>query len=966
MEISGNTLYNRAIHIHDPDLYCETSLKKKDFDIRFKNDGSVEKAKGDIFSKTTKTTTLAVSVDKGNLLVGITVSKFTTYTHFKNIIAAVLHIHADCLINDEESLITDPEGKNTVESRTVIGDHEFSFTIQSSTKSRVNGYENMSLPIINKITQLTINSSTKYTVHPRISEVQYVLYNKSITEIDVVRLMNLNNTLDLFSRIYLHSSKLNDFNDERSMQKGYIKAKVSALSPSYGVDLYRNVCTFYYNKAISDKENYIRLHQINVFQNGVITLTFKNINFDFSFDSLVASIENFIKTGFKKIFASIHIEEAIYKLTVPQFQHMFLCCNFGVEIPTKIKMSQVVFLNAIPGFKSVYTMKSSERVFGPQEYGQSSDLLMARTNNITQYYQETLLNYNYATIIQVNQNPSSGLISINNCTNIDFGLTITAMIMNKFTIDSKTKKPHAKTTDDIVDYLCSVDSKVRLKQLRDSDPILFDVRNVNGKPNSYSQLVQKDSQRPSVISKEDYDIIKKSRPNSVLDIENQTTHERLYLVCPFKDNPVINYHDFANQLCIPKCTMAFNNENQFRICDSGLGGQNEKTVSNEFSSTTIIKFSAVIDAGRRCFPPYELINVFPKHYFLKLPSDGLVQAYVGQKFGLRTFLIERCDGYYKVLTEFIYPNQYAIVLREENTNHHLILCELATKSPFIMQKDSDIPFVQQLIRTSMYRHDISYLIRYVNNVCKTDFDPSMKLMDFVKEFGTKLNIKFINKQDDISIIMAMIYDGHIYFVPRFFNLGFPSINMRDIMSLDSFKEPYPKLTDLDPSGIEKQYIDFDRKDVVAVKYYGTDTLIMPTKNALDLPKEFLDYQPFIFKTFGFKPEIIPKPSSEQSIIHVNDLLRLMITITMKMGLEANLESIEKMFKSIISDKNELSFINGEVSWRQSKVNAKLIKNINFDKIQIMKLIYESLRSEYTIRFNVTHEHLYTVDENLVN
>lgn len=963
MEIVGRNLYDLKIHINDPELYTENPIKKKEFDMRFKNSSSGEsKPKGDIFSKTAKQTSIPVSVEKDTLVIGVALSKFTPYIHFKNIIAEILHVHVDCLENNEESLLKDQDAFSIIDTKTVVGNKSFSFTIKSSTKSRINGYANISLPIINKIVNTTTSTSNKYKVHERVSEIQYCLYNMDVSNIDIVRLMNLNNTSGLFSRILLHSFKLNDFNDERSNGKIYLKSRIKAIDPSYGVETYRNVCTFYYNKRISDKENYIRLHQINVFQNGIITLTFKNINFDYSFSSLIDSIERFLSSSFKKIFSEIHIEEAIYMERLPVFIHKFMCCNYAVEIHAKTKISQVHFINSIPGFKSVYSMYTSQRTFAPQSYGSSTDLLMEKTHNITQYYQETLLNYNYATLVQVNVNERNTLISINNVTDFDFGMVIVSLLMNKLTIAEKEKKMHAKTTDDILEYLCSVDSKVRLKQLKDADPVMFNSRSINGRDNSYSQLVQRDVQRPSVVSQEDYLIVKKDKPDSCLELENQTTHERIYLICPFQSNPYANFHDFPNQLCVPKCTVNFSNETQYNICDKQLGGENFKSVSNEFSSTTIIRFNASIDTGRRCLPPTELQNIFSKNYFLKLPNEEVIQAYVGQKYSLRSFIIERCNGYYNVLTEFVYPNEYALILREEGTNNHLILCDLDTRNPFIIRFNSDISFVQQLIKTSMYRHDVSFVIKYVNNVCKTDFDTSMKLMDFVRLFREKYDVKFINKQDDISVIIGFIFDHHVYSCPHFFNLGFQSINIRDVMYAKNVKEPYPKISDLDLSGIYKQYVDFERQDVVAVNYFGTDILIMPTHQKLvEVDAEFIDYPPFIFTLFGFKPEVISRPKSESSIIHVNDLLKLMVTILMEDRIEVNLDNLKKRFKNNVSTKNDLVFINNEVSWRESKISDKLLKNINFDKFALTKLIYENIKSEYTIKHNVMEEYLYTED-----
>lgn len=961
MEISGDIQYKLPVHINDEDLYCETSIKKKDFDIIFKSVTGGSKPKGDIFSKTTKQTSLATSVEKGNLIIDLNISKLTSYNHFINIIAGVLHIHISCLKIDEKVLHENDESEELINSKTVIGDHEFTFKVTSSSKPRENGYINISLPIVQKIYNNTVTSTNKYKVNPRISEIQYCLYDESVKDIDIVRLMNINNATDLFARIYLHSFKLNDFNDEYSNAKSYIKTKIATSAPWFGIDCYKDVCTFYYNKEISDKDNFIRLHQINVFQNGIISLTFKNLDFDYPFEKLDTIVNNYINGSFKDILKSIHIEECVYSQKLPTFKSVFLCCNISVTLNAKTKMSQIHFINSIPGFKSVYSMFTSERSFGPQEFGRSAELLMHRTHNITVYYQETLLNYNYALLIQVNQADNKTIISINNLTNFNFGMILTGMLMNKINTVDKHEKPHAKTTDDIMDYLCSVDSKLRLKFLKDADPTLFGIRNINGKPNSYSQVVQKDVQRPSVIGINDYEIIKKDKPDSVLDLKNQTTGERIYLVCPFKEAPIINMHGIPNQMCIVKCTVTFSNENQFYICDASLGGSNVKTKENIFSSTSITKYNPNIDVGRRCLCPNELTNVFPKCYLLKLPANNLIQAYVGQRYGLRTFIIDRCDGYFNILTEYVYPNEYGIVLHEEGSNNYMIICELETKRPFIMKHDSDSSFIQQLIKTSMYRHDVSYVIKYINNICKTDFDLSMKLMDFVKAIGEKLNVKFINKKDDVSIIIGMIYDNHIYFIPHFFNLGFTSVNIRYLLMEKKIKEHYPKLTDLDQSGIDKLYIDFNNQDVIAVKYYGINTLIMPTNKTINCEIEYVDYQPFIFTLFGLSIKPIAKPTTETSIIHINDLLKLYIKIAMIQGVNLTFETISELFKNNISDKNELVFINNEISWRQSKINRRLLKNINFNKQSIMKLIYENISSEYSVKHLATQEYLYSAD-----
>lgn len=964
MNINGDLMYRRNIKIIDENGFAETKFQKKPkiYYIQFVPNTKVENSnkKIDIFSKTKVESNLSINYEKDTIKVSINVPIFTIYKHLTHLIAYILKIHIDSLKNNRTSLNLYPVANELIESSSFIGDVDYEFTVIPSDKPRANGYENLSIPFIEKLNELIINSNKDYIINPRITEIKYALYNLNSDNqgIDIVQLMNINTASEKFHRILLQSEKMNKFKNESKHGNWIVKSKFDISDPLFGIDLIDNSCIFYENRSISEKLNYIHFAQINFLENGIITIIFRNLDYNQKYEDLCAVIEDWLDKNIYQILKDVHLEEAVYDMDfkVENYKYFPLNHNFNVNIPTKNNISNLTFINNIFNSRQMYSMKSSFRTVTNQQFGDSTDLLIDFMGNFTETFLATDITIYYNSVINLNNTTNGIYVSISNSTSFELFTKFIVMLLNKLEVSKSDEKNKSETAESIKKYLTSIDQKTRLNQLKETDPVLFSNKLSYGKDFTYSQLVQNNQQRPSIITKAEYEIIKNDNPDQVINIENQTTHERLYLTCPFDDFPIVNYHHIKDQGCIVKCTTIVSNENQYNYCDSELNGLgNKKINSPETSSSMLVKFSSLLSAKRKCALPKKLINIFPKCYLIKLETDININDYMMMNYNLFPFIIEVHDDFYLLPNEFINGKKFGIVFRESIKDGYLLMCDIETKLPYVMEDTDSNIFVQQLIQTSKSRNNFSYLIHYINDVFDLTIDETISIGELADKLS-KDNYSFISNKDRIIMIYNKTENKYLS-TPIFVNPLVNTSRYEEISQKTNIFDNLYKLDDLKIKNISKIYVDLESNSAVGVKYFGIDTFIQATKHFkyMGKPLEYIDFIPFKFKIFGIEPKLIETPKIKDTIIQINRLVRMLISIYLKshpkIGFNIDKDEFKSFFKNNLGESNELVTINNQISWRKSKIKTSLIDKKNFNRIGLIRLFYENVKDSYNVSSN---------------
>ena len=167
----------------------------------------------------------------------------------------------------------------------------------------------------------------------------------------------------------------------------------------------------------------------------------------------------------------------------------------------------------------------------------------------------------------------------------------------------------------------TVAQKQYLQELRSLDPVTFGSRTINGKVKQYSGNAQNITSRVCAISEQQYELLSKhsDMADSILKMPNQADGDKmLYLLCPYAESPVINFHDFPNQNCIVKCTMKQSNPKQIETCARKMG------ITDGIVGASITPYSPDLQPGQLCMLPSELAQLFAKFghsYYLFNPVE---------------------------------------------------------------------------------------------------------------------------------------------------------------------------------------------------------------------------------------------------------------------------------------------------------------------------------------------------------
>ena len=192
----------------------------------------------------------------------------------------------------------------------------------------------------------------------------------------------------------------------------------------------------------------------------------------------------------------------------------------------------------------------------------------------------TLKKYNLPNIICNNYIDKQLILVIENASNFESIIFNGLLLLELNSYENSITKNEKITVESITKKALNIPTKQLLKMLEEIDFKTFGPRYIKGKIRPYSGLAQKTNQRVVPITEQEYDILKEKYPESVINIQNQTTGQRLCLYCPYRISPFLNFHYSLGETCIPKCTLKQSNPRQYDLCAQQLNIIDKKEFKN--------------------------------------------------------------------------------------------------------------------------------------------------------------------------------------------------------------------------------------------------------------------------------------------------------------------------------------------------------------------------------------------------
>lgn len=919
---------------------------------------------------------------------------FMSIYDFKLVVARIFMLHVSAIEISYPNILYD-NVYDLYEQNTSIGQAQFKIIVHESSQPRENGYEKQVWSTYSKFierVQLMKRSDIKFQASYK--EFQYLMWQEKNYPVDIIELFNCHHTYihtpdsakdktnekkikggskakssandsdefdwrNHFQKIGIHSFRLNELLNDSQDLRQYVKSSYPTIKPFYELQPYKNSCTFLINAQIDD---HLRLFQLGVLENGNVQFIFKITSIMMTFDEIKSKLDKWMSKHGSKILEALYLDEFVYdpKFQLKNYHIDFLNCSSTVFIPTKGKGKSIPNVSKIvdmPGFTQIFATKSSFRFTTPQFLSKSS-LLLFNMMSVLENYLTLNSNLRYANKLQINQADDVFYTYIDNASSYEQSCLIYLFILGILNLTDEVKV--SNTSDDLLANLRRITGKQKLSMLKELDPITFGNRYLQSGESDYSQLVQSNDQRPCIISKAEYDHLKLRYPDRVLNLENQSTHARMYLACPYDQFPISNYHSMPGQLCVVKCTMKFTSTHQFSFCDQTLGGQgNEKALMNKFQSNTIVIFGTAIAPGRKCLLPTELFNLFVD-YVLQKGEPGNPYYHIDKKYGKKAFIIERDEktSSYKILTEFDPGFDHVLVITVTGSPDWFVAVNSTNNEPLTFNEKTENAFLRTIIEKSKHSEEIQVFMNFIEHIIDHKFGNQTALQALQELI--KMKVQFICLSFS-EIVVAIIYKGKVWFTPHLFN---PGVEKMDIGRAIEKLSDLPSFKDLKHEGITELYQNYIDKKICAAKYFNTIVLIKPEKiKANTWPTTYIDLLPFIFNLYGLRKEPLTKSVIRLESLAINQLLTKFLRVCTQLGWEKDRKrQLLEIMKPFHSNKNQIEYLGSTdvVSWRRSKFHLEflldmtdesILRQINEDVMKSVQLKYD-VRNEYFYRGNI--------------
>lgn len=903
-----------------------------------------------------------------------------------------------------------------------IGSNPIIISIVKNTDSRTNIYEELFYPnylttatyyknVINHAKKLNL-SKTPFTLN--ISQVTVQLIYKgpaaSHSNLNIVKLFNMNHVSEKCSKIYIQSKILDDYK-RNERQKQYVKVFRNSANQFKGVDAQYNTCSFYMSEQIFERNTNVNtgilMHHLDVSENMNVSFVFTNTNMKNTYEHILDMATQYIATSAESILRKIKLNEAIYNTEyrycyyVPVITNITASFTIASSTMEDLQGTSAIMHQEIPQLK--FATRSSMYFSAYSFYSLSYWYRMMYLQNAHEFLTTGIIYKDiFPTIHCIHNDETKEMtVTLGNMSTYD------NLVYSASLIIGSVKKPTSHflledigITDDhegkvdvnaIRKMALKYDKKL-LKLLTRIDPTLFGPRYIGTKNRSYSGLCQKREQRPIPITEHEYEELMKdpSLRQSLTKLQNQTYPEQtICLFCADKEYKFLNYHHFPNQTCIVRCTSKSSNKTQYEHCVKSLNAQNRIDIQNRYENQTITLYNTLITRGRKCRVPDEIKDVLTSYVLIKLNvNHGRIDSYCMETWAKHAFIIQRemtrhgdmfvCDRY-RIKTDYSTDFDYVLILESEGDDSYFaFITEGNNPKPLMFSQNDDIRefFVTHVKQTN----DNNDFLRFLEKALNTNLgDYTLKSMkEIIKSLRIDVGLRYIVEE---NYIYGVIKGNVVYLTPPLYwyfeeggigNTDFKSVGRSLKMSKteaekNSFEKLYgPDVTTLQFKYIKAIYVDYGSQLVRMINYDGNHILVEPfeiTSKYANIDMIQFDYYAFLDQLINTgKPDVsITGKDDDIQKFEIGNVINTYIYIYLM-----NHDSINKRdfyrymaeigaitFKDTYTnycDKQSKNFI----SWRNSKIKRDMFleymnKYITFNINDLISTNYRMLNMEMDFR-----------------
>ena len=890
--------------------------------------------------------------------------------------------------------------------RTVsVGSNSIIITIKPNTDSRTNIYEELFYP--NYLTSAVcyknlLSNSIKHKLPSlkfdlNISQVSILLVYKGLTNshsnVNIVKLFNINHVTEKCSKIYIQSKILDDFkHNPRQMQ--YVKVFKHTTNHFKGIDSLYNTCSFYMNDPINEyltgKPTGIIMNHMDVSENMNITFTFTNTNSTNTYTYIFDMIMQYISLRADLLLRKIRITETIYNTEykfdyyVPIISNIsagFTISNACLDDLSNIteivnqEIPQMKFSTRTSMFFTIYSFYNLAYWYNMLYLSQAHEYL---TTGII--YKDI-----FPTIHCIFNSETNELsVTLNRMNSFDNLLYAASLIIGtckhpKSTADENISlSSDGKVNVDAIRKAASKYDKKLLKLLTKIDPTLFGPRYIGTKNRSYSGLCQKKEQRPVPISEHEYDELMKN-PDlsmSLTKVRNQTYPDQfICLFCADKTYKFLNYHHFPNQKCIVRCTSKSSNKTQYEYCRKDLDAQNWTVITNRYENQTITLYNCLITKGRKCRVPEELRDVLSNYVLTKLslPRTNKIDTYCMNTWNKHAFIIQRslskngdvwvCNKYY-IKTDYSSEFDYVLILESEGDESYFVfLTEGINPKPLVFSQNDDIRefFVTHVKQTN----DNNDFLRYLEKVMNVNLgDLSIYPMkEILRRLKVEYELKYII---DNEFIVGVLRNNIVYMTPALYWYFEDGVGIITLFQLGRglMEKTYdgPDISTLNHKLINSIYVDYGSQQIKMIKYCGHHIFVKPfeiTAKYANADIIQFDYYARLNMMINAGKDDVTVASNDADVknFEVSNVINTYVYIFLMNNENISKREFFKFMATLGTITNGPTYTNycdklskRFISWRSSKINKDeflhyINKFLTFNTNELISINYTILNNE---------------------
>lgn len=659
-------------------------------------------------------------------------------------------------------------GLNTYSNLVCVGNKSISFyTSEALQTDHSNYFANIfkKYTIINnyiadilKMTKSSKNNGdTKNDEHDEIklqhafSKMEISLFPRKQFSVNTPLLFNIHSTGDMFKRIIIHDRLLDLYHNNTNVQ--YIKVQTNQLNTVKHIQPKTDTLSLFIGLPISEE---ITLSNIDIRHDGVIAFII-NISHDMLLEQIMSSVNAWFDSYKNDLLNDLKLCEATYDdISIDDYEFIMTNFNSTYVIPDNT-VRNIKALSKILRFDGVESRFQSNTSISFNQYSFLStglQYMLACEFSTRDTITENTFISKLCPEVHAHISPlgelSINCIRFNSIAELVFSLGLILPLVKYKNI--VTEIDGDDEVERITKRCRSIPTKKNLKQLIAQDPELFATRKLNKDSRSYSALCQKKEQRPSIITAKEYEILREHKPNSVVNLQNQTyPDQRIYLYCPYEKFEVLNYHHFVNQLCIIRCTTKTSNPTQYKYCSESLDAANTAAFQTKTENQSIVYYNEYITQGRRCYLPNEIKHILINFVLYKPKLDGeTIVQFLNRVYGIYPYIIRRNDSNktYELITEYVDRYDYALCIETENTGEIMLVIHEKTSSLLIFDENPQIKkFFKRISQKSAQHTDfMRFIIEYIVDAPASEVN-DMSLFDFVKYIQTKHRVRFVYKKE---------------------------------------------------------------------------------------------------------------------------------------------------------------------------------------------------------------------------